>query len=130
MFKKVGITIFLTYYLAFMVLPNLPFVQYYYVQFKHSNNEQIISNNDSQILVGDICFLMALVERTKENTESKKDATPPESNKGSNNLIYLIADFTYLNNISNSRDIKFLNTMELLTFRYLQIPSPPPKTLS
>ena len=127
MFKKVIITTFLAYYLIFMVLPNLPFVQYYYGQYKHINNEQVITNNDAKVLVGDICFLQALIERTKENTESSKSEVPPKPNTRSINLIYLINEVANLNNIRNIEDIKFCDHMELLNYRYLQIPSPPPK---
>ena len=129
MFKKVGISIFLLYYLAFMVLPNIPFVQYYYGQTKHTSNEQVIANNDSQVLVGDICYLKALMDRTN-NTDANKDAAPPESNNGGNNLTYMVSELAKVNSATNIQDIKFKNHMELLTYRYLQIPSPPPKSIS
>jgi len=130
MFKKVGIISFLVYYLVFMILPNLPLVQYYYGLTKQTQNVQIIANNDSQVLVGDICFLKALVDRTNETESEKDQAPPPKPNSGNTNLVYLIAEFSNLHNISNGKDVKFLITMELLTYRYLQIPSPPPKSLS
>ncbi len=127
MFKKVLITTFLAYYLIFMVLPNLPFVQYYYGQYKHSNNEAIITNNDIKVLVGDVTFLQALIERTQENAEKTESEVPPKPNNRTVNLIYLLTSLTNLNAINNYQNIKFHNQMELLTFRYLQIPSPPPK---
>jgi len=129
MLKKVTITTFLVYYLVFMVLPNLPFVQYYYGQYKHINNVQVITNDDAEILVGDICFLQALIERTKENTESSKSEVPPKPNNRTVNLIYLLASLAKLNNFNNCQNIEFHNQGKLLTYRYLQIPSPPPKFL-
>ena len=127
MFKKVLISTFLAYYLFFMVLPNLPFVQYYYGQYKHDNNEQVITNNDAKVLVGDICFLQALVDRTKENAEATESEVPPKPNNRTVNLIYLLTSLTNLNDLNNCQNIKFHDQMELLTYRYLQIPSPPPK---
>ena len=129
MFKKVGIISFLAYYLVFMILPNLPLVKYYYGQFKYNKDIQIIVNSDSQVLIGDICFLKALIDRTSE-CEDKKDEAPPEPNSGNSNLIYLIAEFSNFNDLYSNKDIKFQITSELLTYRYLQTPSPPPKNLS
>ncbi|MFK5856821.1 MAG: hypothetical protein QM503_11865 [Bacteroidota bacterium] len=129
MIKKVLISTSLAYYLIFMVLPNLPFVQYYYGQYKHNYNEQVISNNDSKVLIGDICFLQALVERTKEISDTKETEVPPKPNNRTVNLIYLLTDYTNLDNLNNYQDFKFHDHVELLTFRYLQIPSPPPKFL-
>ena len=130
MFKKVGISIFLLYYLAFMVLPNIPLVQYYYGQTKYARNEPVIANNDSQVLVGDICYIKALMDRTNQNNEANKDTAPPESNNGGNNLTYMVSELARVNSASNIQDIKFQNHMELLTYRYLHIPSPPPKSIS
>lgn len=129
MFRKVLIVIFLMYYIAFMVLPNLPFVKYYFGQYKHRNNELVISNSDSQVLVGDICFLKALIERTIDEN-SNKDEAPPEANNQNTNLVYIISDLLGLNDISVATDIMFQNNKELLTYRYLKIPSPPPKYFS
>jgi hypothetical protein len=109
-----------------MVLPNLPFVQYYYGQYKHSSNEQVITNNDAKVLIGDICFLQALIERTKDS-ESAESEVPTKPNNRTVNLIYLINEISSLNNINNIEDFKFHDHMELLTYRYLQISSPPPK---
>jgi len=129
MFKKVGISIFLLYYLTFMVLPNLPLVQYYYYQVKHNNNEQILTNSNNQILVGDICFLKALIDRTNESSDNKKDEAPPEPNNMGTNLVYLVTRSLFINNINCITNVSFRRNSELLTFRYLQIPSPPPKLL-
>lgn len=130
MYKIVAISVFLLVYLALLFLPNLPFVQYYYVQSKLQNEEQNPTTDDSGILIGDICYLKALMERTKQAADSNKDKTLPEPNNASNSLVYLINDPSKFSNACNSQDIKFPNHMELLTYRYLQVPSPPPKILS
>jgi len=128
MFKKVLITTFLGYYLIFMVLPNLPFVQYYYGLHSY-NNKQVISNNNAEILVGDICFIRALVDRTKKDAETAETEIPTKPNNRTVNLIYLLSSLANLKAINNYQNIEFHNQLELLTYRYLQIPSPPPKFL-
>ena len=128
--KAVIISGLVLIYFTLLFLPNLPFVEYYYLQSKLQNEDQSLSNEESEILVGDICYLNALKERTKQNNDSTKDKTLPKSNNASNNLVYLTAELANFNDANSSNNIRYLNRSELLTFRYLQIPSPPPKTLS
>ena len=128
--KAVIISGLVLIYFTLLFLPNLPFVEYYYLQSKLQNEDQSLSKEESEILVGDICYLNALKERTKQNNDSTKDKTLPKSNNASNNLVYLTAELANFNDANSSNNIRYLNRSELLTFRYLQIPSPPPKTLS
>ncbi len=127
MYKAVIITGLILIYFTLLFLPNLPFVEYYYVQYKIQNEDQSLSKQESDVLVGDICYLNALIERSKVAKDATKNKTLPEPNNASNNLVYLVADITNFNDTNSSKNIRFLNHMELLTYRYLQIPSPPPK---
>ncbi len=127
MYKAVLISSLIIMYFTLLFLPNIPFVEYYYVQSKIQNEDQSISKEDTDVLVGDICYLNALIERSKKAKDATKNKTLPEPNNSSNNLVYLITDIVNFNDTNSSNDIRFLNHMELLTYRYLQIPSPPPK---
>ncbi len=130
MHKIVVISGLVLIYFTLLFLPNLPFVEYYYLQSKLQNEDQSLSKEESEVLVGDICYLNALKERVKQNNDSTKDKTLPKSNNVSNNLVYLVAELANFNDANSSNNIRYLNRIELLTFRYLQIPSPPPKSLS
>ena len=129
MYKGLLISGLILMYFTLLFLPNLPFIEYYYVQSKLQNDKQSLTKEESNVLVGDICYLKALIDRTKQSKDAAKDNKLPEPNNSSS-LVYLITDIVILKNANSSNNIKFLNRIELLTYRYLQIPSPPPKLLS
>ena len=128
MYKAIIISGLVLLYSALLFLPNLPFVQYYYSQSKIISNNQNLSQTESDVLVGDICFLQALINRTQQTKEATNENKLPEPNN-SGSLVYLIVDVVKLNTSINSNSITYLNDNELLTCRYLQIPSPPPKVI-
>jgi len=127
MYKAVIITGLILIYFTLLFLPNLPFIEYYYVQSKLQNEDQSITKEESDVLVGDICYLNALIERSKKAKDTAKNKTLPEPNNSNINLVYLVTDIINFIDTNSSKNIRFLNHIELLTYRYLQIPSPPPK---
>ncbi len=127
MFKTVLISGLILIYFTLVFLPNLPFVEYYYVQSKLQNEDQSITKKESDVLIGDICYLNALIERSKNAKDAAKNKTLPEPNNSNINLVYLVTDIINFTDTNSSKNIRFLNHIELLTYRYLQIPSPPPK---
>ncbi len=127
MYKVFIIASLIIIYFTLLFLPNLPFVEYYYVQSKIQNEDQSLSKQESDVLIGDICYLNALIERSKNAKDAAKNKTLPEPNNSNINLVYLVTDIINFTDTNSSKNIRFLNHIELLTYRYLQIPSPPPK---
>jgi len=123
-------SILLLVFIGFLLAPNYPYVHYFI-----ANSQTIIGNTDaivenSTTLIGDIAYLSAIINRTEENTESKKDAPLPETNNNINHLVFLTpSGIEYvrplvINNAYSNFVKSFLSSV------YLKIPSPPPEIIS
>ena len=118
-------------YLALLIIPYVPYIQYYVSnKYFHTNNCSI--NIDSpKIILGDLCYLNALIERTKSEDNTDKTTVPPPSpNTETNNLVYLSQGiFTFP---SRPCDIKFkFNEYTIFIKRiFKEVPNPPPNNYS
>jgi len=116
--------------MGFLLAPNYPYVHYFIAnsQTTIGNTDAIVENNAT--LIGDIAYLSAIINRTEENTESKKDAPLPETNNSINHLVFLTpsgieyARPLVINNAYSNFVKSFLSSV------YLKIPSPPPEIIS
>jgi len=123
-------SVLLFVFMGFLLAPNYPYLHHFFV-----NSQATISNTDANIensttLIGDIAYLSAIINRTEENPESKKEAPLPETNNNINNLVFLtpsgieFAEPLIVNKAYSNFVKSFLSSV------YLKIPSPPPEIIS
>ena len=123
-------SILLLVFIGFLLAPNYPYVHYFIVNSQTTIGNTDGSTENSTPLIGDIAYLSAIINRTEENTESKKDAPLPETNNNINHLVFLTpsgieyARPLIINNAYSNFVKSFLSSV------YLKIPSPPPEIIS
>ncbi len=131
MIKKLVSISFLLLYLAFMILPALPVMHYYFFSSGESlspaTHQKVFSNGD-HTKTGDMAYLSALLKSANDQTSKKNQNPPPATNNEVNNLVYLVSGTLHLSAITSGIPLRFRNFSEPLTERYLQVLIPPPDT--
>ena len=85
--------ILLLYYVLFLTMPYVPYLQYYYYRLSHSLEMQQVKKDgftakDNKILTGDISYLNALVKRAVDQ-EHHDHTPPPVPNMETIHIFYL-----------------------------------------
>jgi hypothetical protein len=130
MIKRLISIVFLLLYMAFLVLPTYPLLQYY-LSSSHAGtgycvNQKSISNSDNT-KTGDMAYLSALLKSAgNKNAQGKKAQNPPPSNNEVNNLVYLVTGSLHMMWVSSGHPIRFAVYSESPLNRYLQVLLPPP----
>jgi len=123
-------SVLLFVFMGFLLAPNYPYLHHFFV-----NSQATISNTDANIensttLIGDIAYLSAIINRTEENPESKKEAPLPETNNNINNLVFLTpSGIEFAEPLIVNKDYSNF-VKSFLSSVYLKIPSPPPEIIS
>jgi hypothetical protein len=131
--KKILAISFLLLYLAFMILPTFPLMQYYIFEAGancvSAAKGRNFSNGD-HTKTGDMAYLHALLKSASDkNSKNKNTQSPsPSTNNEINNLIYLTTTNTHLSFLTPGISLHFPVFNEPLTERYLQVLVPPPNT--
>ena len=130
MIKKLISIFFLFLYLAFMVLPDLPLVHYYFFSstgYMQAASQQKVLSNGDHAKTGDMAYLSALLKSATDNNGNKKTQNPPPStNNEVNNLVYLVSGEVHLSLLTPGIPLHFQIFSEPLVERYLKVLIPPP----
>ncbi|MBU1368851.1 MAG: hypothetical protein KJ578_13965 [Bacteroidetes bacterium] len=77
-------------HLAFILLPEVQVWQYIALLSQQQTSNEISFNNDSKSpLTGDITYLKALIDRSKESADAKQQNKIPETTVSHTGLVYL-----------------------------------------
>jgi hypothetical protein len=129
--RKIFSISLLIVYLALLTIPYVPYIQYYVSNKYFHNNNCSISIDSSKTIVGDMCYLNALIERTKsEDNTGKTPVPPPSPNTDTNNLVYLSQGIlTFPSGHCNTK-FKFNEYTISIKETFKEIPNPPPQNYS
>jgi len=127
---KKTIAIFLiALYSLMLIVSYVPYMIYFGQQFMVTEDIVVLTDSDSKTLVGDACYLNALIKRSVKADSKEKKAPPPPPNDISEN-IYIYSKNANLNNLILSEDFNFKGYMISIKETFLEIDIPPPKKLS
>jgi hypothetical protein len=125
--KKLIAIILTTIYAVLLFSTYLPYFIYFGQQISKVKNQQIISYDESKTLIGDACYLNALIKRTSDNDSNKKQTTPPPVDLSEN--IYIYSTNIVANINISCTVVDFKKYMISIKETFLEIDSPPPKLL-
>ncbi len=121
----------LVVYLALLIIPYVPYIQYYVSNKHFHNNNPSLSVDSSETTIGDICYLNALIERTKsEDSTDKTNVPPPSPNTDTNNLVYLSQGIVTFPSAPSDTKFRFKEYIISIKEVFKEIPSPPPENYS
>ena len=124
------IAIFLiTLYSMMLIVSYIPYIIYYGQQFLENDNITIIEEQDSKTLIGDACYLNALIKRSVDSERNDNKKAPPPPNIELSHSMYIYSKNQPSTFVTNSEDFNFKAYIIYIKETFLIIESPPPKTL-
>ncbi len=113
-----------------MIGAHIPFFIYFTGVFSQSTNTTtIIKANKSNELIGDACYLSALMKRANDTDSTNNDKTPPPTIETSGNF-YILSKSNFALYFSVAQEFNFKEYMISIKETFLDIDVPPPKILS
>jgi len=110
-----------------MIVSYLPYMVYYGQKFFKTNNIVIVKDADSETLIGDACYVNALIKRSVDSNNEKKAPPPPNMELSHNN--YLLSKSQLVNHLIISEEFNFKTYMISIKETFLDTDIPPPKNL-
>ncbi len=127
MIRKLLTYTLLLIHLAFLILPEIPFVMYLMGHSqKHPQTADAHFISGDRPLTGDITFLRALIERTKETNKKTEKPIMPERVTPNFVLFYHCLAAAPYHLLKGEKWI-FMPFQDEVISRYLTTPSPPPR---
>ena len=115
-------------YLVLLLVPGLPY--FYSIAYQHLNKDNTISAlhlDLSDSMIGDECYLKAIIERASEDSKTRKAPAPVNPGPEVNNLIFLTGDIFSYEYIDTHAGFQYLQYSFSIKEAIREIPSPPPK---
>ncbi|OYT17397.1 MAG: hypothetical protein B7C24_02855 [Bacteroidetes bacterium 4572_77] len=112
-----------------LIVTYVPYMVYFGKHLMATENVTVLTDSDSNTLVGDACYLNALIKRSVETDANENKVPPPPPIDISEN-IYIYSKSLLSNNILISEDFNFKEYMISIKETFLDIDVPPPKKLS
>ena len=129
--RKCVAILLLIVYVVLIIIPYLPYIYYNIGNKRLSEDHCIISTaNDNNTLIGDLCYLKALIERAKTGDHAKKQNVPPETNVETSNLVYISTETLINTRKPRNTEFKFNTYTISIKETFQEVPNPPPKTYS
>jgi len=127
--KKIIAIFLIALYSLMLVVSYVPYMIYYGQQFMTNDDDIVVfTDSDSKTLIGDACYLNALIKRSVD-THNEKKAPPPPPIEISENF-YIYSKSLLSNKVLISEDFNFKGYMVSIKETFLEIDIPPPKKLS
>lgn len=116
-------------YSMMLIVSYVPYMIYFGQQFMANEDEIVVfTDSDSKTLIGDVCYLNALIKRSVDTHNEEKTQPPPPIDISEN--IYIYSKSLLSNNVLISEDFNFKDYTISLKETFLEIDIPPPKKFS
>ena len=115
-------------YLVLLLAPSFPY--FYSLAYQHLNKDNKITClhlNFSDSMIGDECYLKAIMDRACEDSKTRKAPAPVNPGPEVNNLVYLSSDIFSYQYIDTNAGFQYLQYSFSIKEAVREIPSPPPK---
>jgi exopolysaccharide biosynthesis protein len=125
--KKAIAIFFISLYTMMLLVSYVPYMVYYGQKY-FQNEAGVALNSDkaSKALIGDACYINALVKRSVDADHNNTKTTPPPPINISQS-IYLMADNSFNQYLSISTPFQFKTYMISIKETFLDVQIPPPK---
>lgn len=126
--RKFVSILFLLAYLVVLLAPSFPY--FYSFAYKHLNKDNTISGlhfDLSDSMIGDECYLKAILERASEDSKTRKAPAPVNPGPEVNNFIFLTSDIFSYQYVDTHAGFQYLQYSFSIKEAIREIPSPPPK---
>ncbi len=127
--KKFISLILLIVYSALLTVPYIPYVVFFTGKILH--NEQVsIGVDNPETIIGDICYLNAIIKRANNEKTSDNTDVPPPPVMETSGMVYINSESLFSLNIVIPVKIDFKGYMISFKEAFLEVGVPPPKSIS
>jgi len=123
--KKAIVIFFISLYTMLLLVSYVPYMVYYGQIFLQNKNSVVLNDNSHKALIGDACYLNALVKRSVDSNNNTKTTPPPPINISQS--IYLPEDNSINQYLAISTPFQFKTYMISIKETFLDVQIPPPK---
>ena len=120
----------LVVYSALLTIPYIPYILYFTSSLNRTDNSCSIGMNTTGVIIGDISYLKAIMERAGDDTASEKSETPPPPAPETLGLIYINSELLYAIHQILPENFNFEGYMISIKETFLEVHVPPPKFIS
>jgi len=128
--RKVVSILLLVVYSVFSTIPYIPYIVYFTGSLNRTDDSCVIGINTDGTIVGDICYLKAIMERVGEDTGSEKSETPPPPSMETSGMVYINSESLFSIQKIISVKFNFKGYMISIKEAFLEVNVPPPKFIS
>ncbi|MCD4696762.1 MAG: hypothetical protein K8S16_11035 [Bacteroidales bacterium] len=128
--RKIVSILLLVIYSALFTIPYIPYIVYITGSFNRTNDSCVIGINTAGTVIGDICYLKAIMERVGENTGSEKSEAPPPPATETLGLIYINSELLFAIHQILPDNFNFKGYMISIKETFVEVFVPPPKFIS
>jgi hypothetical protein len=127
--KRIIPIILLFVYSALLTIPYIPYMVFYTGKIIH-HNEISIGVDNPETIIGDACYLNAIIERAKNDKASEKNETPPPPVMETSGLVYINSQSLFSVNKVPPVNFNFKGYFISINEIFLNVGVPPPNSIS
>ncbi len=127
--KRIVPYILLFVYSALLTIPYIPYMVFYTGKIIH-HNEISVGVDNPETLIGDVCYLNAIIERAKNDKASEKHETPPPPVMETSGMAYINSQSLFSVNKAPPVNFDFAGYLFSLPEVFLNVGVPPPNSIS
>ena len=128
--RKVISILLLVIYSALLIIPYVPYIVYFTSSFNRTDDSYSIGINTAGTVIGDICYLKAIMKRVGEDSPSEKSETPPPPATETLGLIYINSELLFAIHQILPENFNFKGYMISINEAFVEVNVPPPKFIS
>ena len=127
--KRLISVILLMVYSALLIIPYIPYMVFYTGKITR-NKEVSIGVDNPKTVIGDICYLNAIIERANLDKTSENTEAPPPPVMETSGMTYINSESLFPINIVTPVKLDFKGYMISFKEAFLEVGVPPPKSIS
>ncbi len=128
--RKVISILLLVIYSALLIIPYVPYIVYFTSSFNRTDDSCSIGINTAGTVIGDICYLKAIMKRVGEDNASEKSEAPPPPATETLGLIYINSELLFAIHQILPENFNFKGYMISINEAFVEVIVPPPKFIS
>ena len=127
--KRIIPIILLFVYSALLTIPYIPYMVFYTGKIIH-HNEISVGIDNPETIIGDACYLNAIIERAKNDNISEQNETPPPPVMETSGLVYINSQSLFSVNKVLPVNFNFKGYFVSINEIFLNVCVPPPNSIS
>jgi len=128
--RRIVSIILLIVYSGLLTIPYIPYMVYYTGCIIDNENTCTIGIDNAETIIGDICYLNAIIDRAKSENASESNKAPPPPVMETTGMTYINSESLFSNYNISPVKFNFKGYMISIKETFLEINVPPPKFIS